>query len=81
MGLHRRTYYGLIHHGFKALLLDRLGHYSDDEYHHYLGLTTGKTTCFAMTDDELAITVENLRCEGYLEDMKRVVAQYQTGSM
>ncbi|EHD2241232.1 hypothetical protein JRK37_002332 [Vibrio vulnificus] len=77
MTLHRRTYYGLIHHGMKALLLDRIGHFTEDEHHHYLGITTGKTTCFSMTDDELEVTVENLRTEGYLEDMKRVIAQFQ----
>lgn len=80
MSLHRRTYYGLIHHGYKALLLDRFGHFSEDEYHHYLNLTTGKSTCFAMTDEELRDTVDNLRSEGYLADMKQVISEYQSGA-
>ncbi|WP_413788369.1 hypothetical protein [Vibrio campbellii] len=49
MMLHRHTYYGLIHHGIKTLLLDRVGHYTEEEYHQYLNLMTGKSTCFTVS--------------------------------
>jgi len=77
MLLHRHTYYGLIHHGIKTLLLDRLGHYTEEEYHHYLSLMTGKSTCFTMSLEELEATVDNLLREGYLEDVKTLISQYQ----
>lgn len=73
----RDTYRSLIHHGIKALLLDRIGHYSENEYHQYLNLMTGKSSCGIMTNDELAATVDNLLCEGYLEDVKTRIPQYQ----
>ncbi len=78
MTLHRQTYYGLIHHGIRALLMDRVGHFTEQEYHEYLGMITGKTTCFSMTDEELEVTLANLKSEGYLEDMKALIADYQT---
>ncbi|AUI86393.1 hypothetical protein BS333_08340 [Vibrio azureus] len=78
MTIHRHTYYGLIHHGIKALLLDRVGHYTEEEYHQYLNLMTGKSTCFTMSYDELEATVDNLLHEGYLEDVKSLIANYQT---
>lgn len=71
MEIQRHTYYRLIHHGIKSLLVDRVGHFTELEYHQYLGLMTGKSSCFAMTDEELQLTVENLKSEGYLEDCKR----------
>ncbi|EED24695.1 conserved hypothetical protein [Vibrio sp. 16] len=43
------------------------------EYHEYLNLMTGKSSCFAMSDEELESTVDNLRNEGYLEDWKRQI--------
>ena len=78
MMLHRHTYYGLIHHGVKTLLLDRVGHYTEEEYHHYLNLMTGKSTCFTMSHDELEATVDNLLREGYLEDVKTFITRYQS---
>ncbi|GEM74610.1 hypothetical protein [Vibrio sagamiensis] len=78
MTIQRHTYYGLIHHGIKALLLDRVGHYTEEEYHQYLSLMTGKSTCFTMSYDELEATVDNLLHEGYLEDVKSLIASYQT---
>ncbi|MCV3263398.1 hypothetical protein OGZ01_12450 [Vibrio harveyi] len=78
MMLHRaHTYYGLIHHGIKTLLLDRVGHYTEEEYHQYLNLMTGKSTCFTMSHDELEATVDNLLREGYLEDVKTLITRYQ----
>ncbi|TOL96289.1 hypothetical protein CGH88_08240 [Vibrio parahaemolyticus] len=77
MLLHRHTYYGLIHNGIKALLLDRIGRYTEEEYHQYLSLMTGKSTCFTMTHEELEATVDNLLREGYLEDVKSLISQYQ----
>ncbi|HCH1192776.1 TPA: hypothetical protein NKP78_004870 [Vibrio parahaemolyticus] len=77
MLLHRHTYYGLIHHGIQALLLDRIGRYTEEEYHQYLSLMTGKSTCFTMTHEELEATVDNLLREGYLEDVKSLISQYQ----
>lgn len=68
---HRHTYYRLIHHGIKTLVQDRFGHYSELEYHEYLNVMTGKSSCFVMSDEELLFTVESLREEGYLEDFKR----------
>ncbi|BBL88525.1 hypothetical protein VroAM7_11780 [Vibrio rotiferianus] len=77
MLMQRHTYYGLIHHGIKALLLDRVGHFTEDEYHQYLSIMTGKSTCFTMSEEELEMTVHNLLHEGYLEDVKSFVSQYQ----
>ncbi len=71
MEVHRHTYYRLIHHGIKSLLADRLGHFTEIEYHQYLNVMTGKSSCFAMSDEELKLAVDNLRNEGYLEDLKR----------
>ncbi len=73
----RKTYHNLIHHGVKALLLDRLGHYTNEEYHQYLSLMTGKYSCFSMSEEELAFTVDNLRCEGYLEEVKSLIPKLQ----
>ncbi|MDN3698147.1 MULTISPECIES: hypothetical protein [Vibrio] len=81
MTVQRHTYYGLIHHGIKALLLDRIGHFTESEYHQYLDLMTGKSSCFAMSCEELHSTVENLRSEGYLEDIKGLIPQFQSTSM
>ncbi|MEZ8823202.1 hypothetical protein AB4259_02385 [Vibrio amylolyticus] len=78
MDIYRHTYYGLIHHGIKSLLVDRIGHFTEMEYHEYLSLMTGKSSCFAMSDEELRSAVDNLRCEGYLEDMKRLIPELQT---
>jgi hypothetical protein len=33
-----------------------------------------------MTDEELRDTVDNLRSEGYLADMKQVISEYQSGA-
>ncbi len=71
MKLKRHTYYGLIHKGVKALLLERFGFYNDDEYRNYLGLLMGKTSCKAMTDAELNHLIEHLKGEGFLENVKR----------
>ncbi|MEF1269826.1 hypothetical protein QTO03_07145 [Vibrio campbellii] len=78
MMLPRHTYYGLSHHGIKTLLLDRVGHYTEEEYHQYLNLMTGKSTCFTMSHDELEATVDNLLREGYLEDVKTLITRYQS---
>ncbi|WP_261882921.1 hypothetical protein [Vibrio pelagius] len=78
MTLQRHTYYGLIHHGIKTLLMDRIGHFTEHEYHEYLDLTTGKSTCFMMSEEELEQTLDNLRSEGYLEDIKQLIPRYQT---
>ncbi|MDE1334269.1 hypothetical protein [Vibrio aestuarianus] len=75
MDMHRNTYYDLIHYGIKELVIDRIGHFSEVEYHQYLGLITGKDSCFSMTNEELIITVANLKSEGYLEDMKHGISQ------
>ncbi|RJX70163.1 hypothetical protein DZ860_13480 [Vibrio sinensis] len=77
MDIHRHTYYRLIHHGVKSLMVDRIGHFSEMEYHEYLQSMTGKSSCFSMSNDELQITVSNLRSEGYLEDMKRLIPRYE----
>ncbi len=71
MEVQRHTYYRLIHHGIKTLLVDRVGHFSEIEYHEYLNVMTGKSSCFSMSDEELQFAVENLRSEGYLEDLKQ----------
>lgn len=71
MELDRTTYYDLIHHGVTSLLAERFGHHTDVDYHHYLSLTTGKSCCFAMSDEELQSVVDELKNEGYLEDIKR----------
>ncbi|MBW3694760.1 hypothetical protein EK599_03580 [Vibrio sp. T187] len=81
MTLQRHTYYGLIHHGIKSLLLDRVGHFTEAEYHQYLDLTTGKSTCFAMSEEELELTLDNLKSEGYLEDIKSLIPRYQPAMM
>ncbi|MGF1743122.1 regulatory protein GemA [Vibrio profundum] len=73
MEIHRHTYYGLIHHGIKSLLVERIGHFTEMEYHQYLSVITGKSSCFSMSDDELRNTVDNLRQEGYLEDIKGLI--------
>lgn len=78
MDIDRDTYYGLIHHGIRELVIDRIGHFSEFECHQYLGLITGKDSCFSMTDEELQIAVANLKSEGYLEDMKRAIPQLET---
>ncbi len=36
MTLQRHTYYGLIHHGIKTLLIDRVGHFTQREYQEYV---------------------------------------------
>ncbi|MFB9133891.1 hypothetical protein ACFSJQ_08040 [Vibrio olivae] len=54
----------------KSLLVDRMGQFSEMAYHEYLYLITGKSSCLAMTDDELKNTVYDLKNEGYLEDLK-----------
>lgn len=68
MNINRHTYYGLVHKGVKALLEDRMGFFDDDEYRNYLGITTGKTSCKALSDDELRKVVQELKQEGYLLD-------------
>ncbi|MGC9401684.1 MULTISPECIES: hypothetical protein [Vibrio] len=81
MDIHRHTYYGLIHHGIKTLLVDRIGHFTEAEYHEYLNVMTGKSCCFSMSDEELRSAVDNLRTEGYLEDIKQLVSTQQTSSL
>ncbi|UPQ86956.1 hypothetical protein [Vibrio sinaloensis] len=73
MEVQRHTYYRLIHAGIKSLLVDRVGHFTELEYHQYLNGMTGKSSCFSMSDEELLFTVESLRDEGYLEDYKRIM--------
>ena len=68
MEVQRHTYYRLIHQGIKSLLVDRVGHFSDMEYHQCLNVMTGKSSCFSMSDEELQFTVDNLRNEGYLQE-------------
>ncbi|MDE1242143.1 hypothetical protein [Vibrio aestuarianus] len=80
MDMHRNTYYDLIHYGIKELVIDRIGHFSEVEYHQYLGLITGKESCISMTNEELLITVANLKSEGYLEDMKHGIPQLEPSS-
>ncbi|KII75602.1 hypothetical protein [Vibrio renipiscarius] len=70
MEMKRHSYYHLIHHGIKTLLVDRIGHFTELEYHQYLNMMTGKSTCFSMSNDELVNAVNSLREEGYLEDLK-----------
>ncbi len=70
----RDTYYRLIDHGMKSLLVDRMGQFTEIAYHDYLLLTTGKSSCFTMTDDELKTTLFDLKNEGYLEDIKTQIA-------
>lgn len=77
MIIHRHTYYSLIHHGVKALMLDHLGHFTEIEYHQYLDRMTGKSSCLAMNDDELRSAVDSLRGEGYLEDLKNMIRQLE----
>ncbi|MGR5069123.1 MULTISPECIES: hypothetical protein [Vibrio] len=77
MLLHRHTYYRLIHHGIKALLLDRVGHFTEERYHQYLLMTTGKSSCFTLSLEELESTVEALISSGYLDDVSDVIEQYQ----
>ncbi len=38
---------------------------------------TGQSSSLTMTNEELATTVNNLLCEGYLEDVKTRIPQYQ----
>lgn len=73
MEVQRHTYYRLIHAGIKSLLVDRVGHFTELEYHQYLNGMTGKSSCFSMSNEELLFTVESLRDEGYLEDYKRIM--------
>ncbi|MEF1290033.1 hypothetical protein [Vibrio sp. M260118] len=70
MEVQRHTYYRLIHQGIKCLLVDRIGHFTELEYHEYLNGMTGKSSCFSMSDEELQFTVDSLLSEGYLEDYK-----------
>ena len=77
MELHRHTYYRLIHHGIKCLLVDRIGHFTENEYHDYLNHMTGKSSCFAMSNEELRVTVSNLKEEGYLEDIKPLISSLE----
>jgi hypothetical protein len=58
--------------------MDRIGHFTEREYHEYLDLTTGKSTCFTMSEEELEQTLDNLKSEGYLEDIKQLIPRYQT---
>ena len=71
MSINRKKYYGMIHKGVQALLKDRMGFSDDDEYRNYLGITTGKTSCKEMSDDELVEVVKGLRSEGYLNFAQR----------
>lgn len=77
MLLHRHTYYRLIHHGIKALLLDRAGYFTEERYHQHLLITTGKSSCFTLSLQELESTVDTLILEGYLDDVSDVIEQYQ----
>ncbi len=81
MDIHRHTYYGLIHHGIKSLLVDRVGHFTELDYHEYLSLMTGKSSCFSMSNEELQVTVDNLKSEGYLEDLKRLIPKLEESSL
>ena len=67
MEMSRHTYYRLIHHGIKSLLKERLGHFTEVEYHEYLNGITGKSCCFSMSDEELEFTLTSLQNEGYIE--------------
>lgn len=80
MEIHRHTYYRLIHHGIKSLLVDRIGHFTEHEYHDYLNYMTGKSSCFAMTNEELEVAVTNLKNEGYLEDIKPLIRHLEMHS-
>lgn len=73
MEMKRHTYYHLIHHGIKCLLVDRIGHFTEPEYHQYLNVMTGKSSCFSMSNEELIGTVNALRDEGYLEELKTTI--------
>ncbi len=73
MDSYRHTYYRLIHHGMKSLLVDRMGQFTELAYHEYLYMITGKSNCFSMTDDELKSTLCDLKNEGYLEDIKNQI--------
>ncbi|WP_244204644.1 hypothetical protein [Vibrio rhodolitus] len=68
--MNRSTYYNLIHHGIESMLTDRFGHFSEPQFPEYLSALSGKESCLAMSDEELMSAVDNLRCEGYLEDIK-----------
>ncbi|EJR3664440.1 regulatory protein GemA [Vibrio cholerae] len=68
MKINRHAYYGLVHKGVKALLLDRMGFFDGDEYRNYLGIQTGKTSCKDLTDGALMQLVNELKQQGYLED-------------
>ena len=80
MEIHRHTYYRLIHHGIKSLLVDRIGHFTEHEYHDYLNYMTGKSSCFAMTNEALEVAVTNLKNEGYLEDIKPLIRRLEMHS-
>lgn len=71
--MNRFTYYDLIHHGIRCFATDRLGAYSEPEFSMYLSLMIGKDSCSDMSDDELINAVDNLRQEGYLEEIKRLI--------
>lgn len=71
MKINRHAYYGLVHKGVKALLLDRMGFYDDDEYRNYLGIHTGQTSCKDLSDESLRQLVNELKQQGYLEDSPR----------
>lgn len=73
MEVQRHTYYRLIHHGIKSLLVERVGHFTELDYHQYLNSMTGKSSCFSMSDEELQFTIDSLRDEGYLEDYQRIL--------
>ncbi len=66
MDINRHAYYGLIQDGVKELVVERLGHYSEQEYHQILTSMTGKSDCFMMSNQELEYTLEHLKNEGYL---------------
>ena len=41
---------------------------------------TGKSSCFAMTNEELEVAVTNLKNEGYLEDIKPLIRRLEMHS-
>lgn len=64
--INRNGHYAMIHKGVNALLKDRMGFSDDDEYRNWLAITTGKTSCKSLTDDELIVVVKQLRESGYI---------------
>lgn len=68
MKINRHAYYGLVHKGVKALLLDRMGFYDEDEYRNYLGIKTGLTSCKDLSDESLRQLVHELKQQGFLAD-------------